>query len=146
MTSQNYSTSFTVEQSAEAVFAAINNVRGWWTGDVEGITDKLGEEFSYRHKDIHYSRQKITELVPNKKIVWLVTDAQLNFVEDKHEWVNTEIRFEISEKAGQTEVRFTHLGLVPDYECFDSCSNAWAYYVNGSLRDSIRSAKQKPSL
>jgi hypothetical protein len=30
MKNQNYTTSFTVDQSPEDVFAPITNVRGWW--------------------------------------------------------------------------------------------------------------------
>jgi hypothetical protein len=41
-----YSTSYTVEQSPEEVFAAILNVGAWWTGQVEGRADELGAEFN----------------------------------------------------------------------------------------------------
>jgi hypothetical protein len=75
MKSQNYTTTFAVDQTPEEAFAAINNVRGWWSGNIEGNTDRLGDEWTYRYKDIHYSKQKITELVPAKKIVWLVLDS-----------------------------------------------------------------------
>lgn len=145
MSNQSYTTTFTVDQTPEAVFAAINNVRGWWTGEVEGSTDQLGDEFSYRHPDIHYSKQRITELVPGKKVVWSVVDAQLDFVQDKGEWKGTEIIFDIAEKGDQTEVRFTHKGLVPDYQCFDACSNAWGMYINGSLRNLITGGQAQPS-
>jgi hypothetical protein len=143
MSNQSYTTTFTVDQTPEEAFAAINNVRGWWTGEIEGSTDKLGDEFTYRHPDIHYSKQKIIELIPNKKVVWLVVDAYLNFTEDKEEWKGTEVIFEVSEKGDKTEIRFTHVGLVPAYECFDSCSNAWGFYVNGSLRNLITAGKEK---
>jgi Activator of Hsp90 ATPase homolog 1-like protein len=140
---QNYTTTITVDQTPEEAFAAINNVRGWWTGDpgVEGSTDKLGDEFTYRYEDVHYSKQKITELVPGKKVVWLVSDARLNFAKDKTEWKGTKITFEISKKGNQTEIRFTHVGLVPQFECFDSCSDAWGSYINGSLRKLITTGK-----
>jgi hypothetical protein len=69
MSDQNFSTAFTVDQTPEEAFAAINNVREWWTGKpgVEGSTDKLGDEFTYRYEPQHYSKQKVTELVPGKK-------------------------------------------------------------------------------
>ena len=140
---QNYTTTITVGQTPEEAFAAINNVREWWTGDpgVEGSTDKLGDEFTYRYEDVHYSKQKIIELVPGKKVVWLVLDARLKFTQDKTEWKDTEITFEISKKGNQTEIRFTHVGLVPQFECFDSCSDAWGSYINGSLRKLITTGK-----
>lgn len=142
---QNYITSFTVDQTPEEVFAAINNVRGWWSDEVEGSTDKLNEVFDYHFEDVHRSKMKITELVPNKKVVWLVLENYFNFIEDKSEWVNTEITFEIVEKGDQTEVRFTHVGLVPAYECFDLCSNAWGTYINGSLHSLITTGTGRPN-
>jgi hypothetical protein len=137
MSNANFTTSFAVDRTPEEVFAAINDVRGWWEGDIEGSTDTLGEEFTYRHQDIHYSKQKITELIPGAKVVWRVVDSRLNFTTDPAEWTDTEITFAISEQDGKTELRFTHVGLVPEFECFDDCSNAWGYYINGSLRSVI---------
>ena len=113
MTAKNYTASFTVDQSPDDVFAAVNNVRGWWSGEIDGHTDKLGAEFTYRYQDLHRSTQKIAEFVPGEKVVWHVLDAQINFVKDKDEWDGTDIVFEIARKGGKTEVRFTHVGLVP---------------------------------
>jgi uncharacterized protein YndB with AHSA1/START domain len=134
MTSQNFHSTLTVPQSPEEVFAAITNPKKWWTGDIEGSTDQVGDEFFYRYGDVHYSKQKITELLPGHKVVWQVVDSQLSGPEDLSEWTGTEIIFEISRAEGQTELRFSHLGLVPEFECFDSCSSAWGFYINGSLR------------
>ncbi|MDA4115065.1 MAG: SRPBCC domain-containing protein [Thaumarchaeota archaeon] len=145
MKSQNYTTAFTVDQTPKEAFDAINNVRGWWSGNIEGSTDKLGDEWTYRYEDIHYSKQRITELVPGKKVAWLVLDSALNFVEDKDEWNGTKITFEISKKGDKTEVRFTHAGLVPAYECYGACSNAWGSYINGSLRKLITKGKGQPN-
>ncbi len=145
MKSSDYTTSFVVDQTPEEAFAAINNVRGWWSGNIEGSTSKLGGEWTYRYKDVHYSKQKITELVPGKKVVWLVLDSYLNFIEDKTEWNGSKITFEIAKKGKQTGVRFTHVGLVPEDECYDSCTNAWGGYVNTSLRNLITKGKGQPN-
>ncbi|SDR72984.1 Uncharacterized conserved protein YndB, AHSA1/START domain [Opitutus sp. GAS368] len=142
---KNYTTAFTVDQTPEAVFAAINNVRGWWSGEIQGATDRLGAEFTYRVPGVHYSKQKITEFIPGKKVVWHVSDADLAFVQDKDEWKGTDIVFEIAKKGDKTEVRFTHVGLVPPYECYDSCSNAWGLLVEGNLRKLITTGKPQPS-
>jgi hypothetical protein len=134
---QDFSTAFKVDQTPDEAFAAINDVRSWWTGDIIGSTDVLGGEFTYRYGDMHYSKQKITELVPGEKVVWTVLDGRINFVDDKDEWTGTTIRFEIARKDDRTEVRFTHVGLVPENQCFNGCSNAWTYYINDSLRGLI---------
>ncbi len=145
MTDQNFTVAFTVDQTPEAAFAAINDVRAWWSGNIEGDTDRLGAEFSYRYEDMHYSKQRIIEFAPARKVVWHVLDGCLNFVEDKTEWQGTDITFEISRKADKTEVRFTHVGLVPAAECFDKCSDAWSFYIMGSLRDLIAAGEGRPN-
>ena len=145
MSNQSYTTTFLVDQTPEEVFDAINNVRGWWSGDIEGRTDRLGEEFTYRYKDVHYSKQKLVELVPAKRVVWHILDASLNFTQDKNEWNGTKVVFDVSRRGDNTEVRFTHEGLVPQFECFDKCSNAWGFYINGSLKNLIATGKGEPN-
>ena len=143
--SQPLTLTITVDQTPEEAFAAINDVRGWWSGDIEGGTGKLGDVWTYRYKDVHFSKQRITELVPGKRIVWLVLDSYLSFVKDKTEWNGTEIVFEIARKGGKTEVRFTHAGLVPAFECYGGCSGAWGFYIEDSLRKLIETGKGEPN-
>ncbi len=140
-----YTTSFTVDQTPEEAFAAITNVRGWWSQAIVGDTDKLGAEFKYHYQDVHRSTFKITEFVPDTKVVWHVLDNYFNFTEDKTEWIGTDVVFEIARKGDKTEVHFTHVGLVPAYACYDVCSSAWGFYINHSLFVLITKGKGEPS-
>ncbi|HEV7741113.1 MAG TPA: SRPBCC domain-containing protein [Pseudolysinimonas sp.] len=136
----DFTTTFTVDASPDEAFAAINDVRGWWTGNIEGDTRALGDVFTYRHLPEHRSVQRITESAPGKRVVWHIDDAELTFVDDRDEWIGTDVTFDISERDGRTEVRFSHLGLTPGVECYEACSNAWGFYVNGGLRKLIETA------
>ena len=142
---QHYTTRFTVDQTPQDVFDAINNVRGWWSEEIDGSTDKLGAEFTFHHQDIHRSTQRITELVPGKKVVWHVLDSQLAFAKDKTEWTGTDVVFEIAKQGDKTELHFTHVGLVPTIECYDACSDAWGFYINDSLRSLITTGQGQPN-
>ena len=146
MPGKNFNISFLVDQSPMEVFNAINNVRGWWSETVEGGTGNLNDEFIYRHKDLHYSKQKLIEVVPGKKVVWLVTDSSLSFVDEKEEWTDTTISFEITIKGDKTQLSFTHHGLIPESECYDACSGGWGYYITNSLRSLIRTGKGQPDI
>ena len=144
MKKQDFTVALSVDQTPKEAFEAIRNVRGWWSGEIEGDMEKLGDEFTYRYKEFHYSKQRLVEVVPEKRIVWLVTEASINFVQDKNEWTGTKLVFELSGKYGQTQIRFTHEGLVPRRECYDACSNAWTGYISDSLRNFIAANRSKP--
>jgi hypothetical protein len=145
MQDQNFTTAFTVDQTPEETFAAVKNVRGWWSEEIEGRTDKLGAEFEFHYKELHRSTQKITEFVPGEKVVWHVLDSRINFVQDKTEWKGTKVVFEIARKDDKTELRFTHVGLVPAIECYGDCSGAWGFYIDESLRGLITTGKGQPN-
>ena len=141
---QDFSIILLVDDHPQDVFDAINNVRGWWSEEIEGKTDEIGQ-FEYHYQDVHRCTIEITDLVPGKKVVWHVLDNDFNFVKDKSEWKDTDIVFEIAKKGDKTEVRFTHVGLVPAYECYGVCSDAWSRYINGSLRSLITTGKRQPN-
>jgi hypothetical protein len=88
---------------------------------------------------------KLVELVPDKRVAWLVTDNYFNFTEDKTEWKGTRVVFDIAKKSDKTEIHFTHEGLVPTYECYSVCSDAWGTYIRGSLKSLIATGKGSPN-
>ena len=160
MTTSDFTTTILVDQTPHEAFNAINNVRGWWSEEIEGSTDKLNDEFKYHFEDIHRCQMKLVEVVPDKKVVWLVMDNYFKpgifneaspdlgtnkFANDKSEWTGTKISFEISEKDNKTQIRFTHLGLVPEFECFDICVNGWTHYIRQSLLSLITTGKGQPN-
>ena len=139
--SGSFTRTIVVSASPAEAFAAVNDPRAWWSGAFEGGTDKLGDVFTYRYRDIHYSKQQVTELVPGKRVAWQVLDSQLNFIADKTEWTGTTITFDIAQRDGKTEVVFTHVGLKPAVECYDTCSDAWTSLITGSLKQLIDTGK-----
>ncbi|HTE27775.1 SRPBCC family protein [Flavitalea sp.] len=145
MNTPDFNTSILVNQTPAEAFQAITNVRGWWSEEIVGGTAKLNDVFNYHFKDVHTCTIKLTEVVPGKKVVWHVLDNHFNFTKDNSEWKDTKIIFEISEVGNKTLVNVTHLGLVPEYECFDICSNAWTRYIRQSLFGLITTGKGQPN-
>ena len=145
MSTPHFNTTFSVDQTANAVFNAVNNVRGWWSENIEGGTEKLNDEFTYQASNLHKCTMKLIEVIPDKKVVWLVLDNYFSFTEDKTEWIGTKVEFEISEKDGKSELQFTHRGLIPAYQCYDICFEAWSGYIKGSLQSLVTTGKGRPN-
>lgn len=141
----HFSTTITVDQSPETVFKAVNQVRGWWSEEIEGETDHLNAVYNYHYRDVHRCQIKVVEFVPNEKVVWLVLDNYFNFISDQSEWKGTRVSFEISRVGDQTQLHFAHLGLVPQYECYEICREAWTNYVTHSLYDLITTGQGHPN-
>lgn len=145
MTTKDFTSSILVDQTPEQAFNAITNVRGWWSEEIEGGTAKLNDEFDYHYEDVHRCKIKLIEVVPNQKVVWLVLQNYFKFTQDTTEWTGTKIIFEITEKDGKTQVRMTHQGLVPQYECYEICRDSWTNYIQNSLRNLISTGKGQPN-
>lgn len=140
----NFNITFLVSQTPQEVFNAVNNVRGWWSEALEGNSENLNDEFSYRHGDIHYSKHKLIEVVPHKKIVWLTLESKLTFVKKQDEWNDTKMIFEISKQGDKTRLNITHLGLVPHFQCYEGCTKGWIHYLQNSLLPLITTGQGKP--
>ena len=145
MEKQNYTATILVDKDPKTAFDAIENFRGWWSEEIEGKTDQLGEVFVYHYKDIHICKMKLIEAVPGKKLVYQVLDNQFSFTKDKSEWIGTKLVFDISSEGYKTKVKFTHEGLVPEYECYKVCYDAWSNYIKSSLYNFITTGKGQPN-
>ena len=145
MSTSDFTTNILVDQTPGEVFNAVNNVRGWWSEEIEGSTDKLNDQFTYHFEDVHRCKMKLIEVIPGKKVVWLVLDNYFKFTKDKSEWKGNKIIFEVTEKDNKTQLQFTQLGLVPQYECYDICRDAWSNYIKNSLRSLITTGKGQPN-
>ena len=131
---KDYTFQFESSETPQNIFNSLLDVRSWWSGlfgeEIKGNSKKINDEFTFRAGDgIHYSKQRLTELLPYKKITWLVTESNLTFLKQPDEWTGTKIGFEISAKGNKTQITFTHAGLAPEIECYDSCSDAWTKYL-----------------
>ncbi|MEO8172675.1 MAG: SRPBCC domain-containing protein [Sediminibacterium sp.] len=134
MTNQNFQYSFTTSKKQNDVFAHLIDPKNWWMGlfgeTIEGKSNNINDEFSFKAGDgVHYSRQKLVELVTDKKIIWLVTESNLSFLKKPNEWAATKICFDIKKESDKTKVTFTHEGLIPQIECYGGCSSAWTQYL-----------------
>jgi len=145
MASTDFTTSILVNQTPKEAFDAITNVRGWWSEEIEGGTSKINDIFDYHYEDVHRAKIKLIEVVPEKKVVWLVLENYFKFTKDTTEWTGTKIVFDISTKENKTEVRMTHVGLVSEYECYEICSDAWTTYIQRSLYNLITTGKGQPN-
>ena len=145
MNTNSFTTSITVKQSPLDVYNAINNVSGWWSEEVTGASSRVGDIFDYHFKDVHICKMQIVELIPGKKVVWLVLDNYFSFTADEDEWKGDRIIFEITANGDQTSMQFTQEGLVPAYECFEVCEKAWTNYIQNSLKALITTGKGNPN-
>jgi hypothetical protein len=146
MATPDFSLTIITKKTSQEVVQTILNVRDWWSGiyseAFEGEAAKLNDEFSFRTGNgAHYSKQKLVELIPNNRVVWLITESELSFLEKTDEWTGTKLVFEISKEGNNTRVIFTHQGLTPEIECYDSCAPAWRQYIQYKLQPLLNTGK-----
>jgi hypothetical protein len=154
MANQNYSTRVEVSKSGREVFNHVNDVSKWWVREVvgtstefEGKSSNLNDEFILRHGDVHYSKHRLVEVIPGKKIVWLATESKLNWIkENKEEWTGTKMIFEMVPVGEKTNLIFTHDGLIPQLECYGHCVHFWDRVINDWLYNFMVQAVSKSTV
>src|SRR4051812_25062463 len=116
MSDNDYTAVITVDAGRQEAFAAAVNLRGWWSEEIDGDTDRLGAEFTYNYMDTHRCRMRVTEYVPGRRVAWQVLENYFVFT-DGTEWQGTTVEIDIAEQDGRTEVCLTHRGLVAQFDC-----------------------------
>ncbi|MFI5134394.1 MAG: SRPBCC domain-containing protein [Chitinophagales bacterium] len=143
MNKQDYNAIITVNATAEKAFNNIKSVSKWWGTNFEGSSQKSGDVFTIRFGKTWVTFE-IAEVVPDKKIAWLVTDCNLEWIKDKKEWKGTKMLFKISAKDNATQISVTHIGLVPGIECYNDCVKGWNFHLKESLFKLITEGKGMP--
>src|SRR5258706_9527019 len=130
--SKDYTCSITANITAKEAFENINHVSGWWAKNAKGKSKNLNDTFTVLFGKT-FGTIKIAEMVADKKIVWQVIDCYLDLFKDKTQWKDTKIIWEISTENKSTQIRMTHVGLVPEIECYNDCEKGWNFFITESL-------------
>ena len=132
MKNQDYTTTINANVTAEEALISISSVSKWWAKKFEGSAQKVGDTFTVRFGET-FVTFKIAESIAGMKTVWLVTDCNLHWLDDKTEWMGTKVVWDVTTKKDSRQVTMTHVGLVPGMECYDNCENGWNGHVQQSL-------------
>lgn len=137
----NYSVAIEVARSPIIVFNhLINDISKFWPEDFEGESTRLNDEFIFTTGDSHYSKNKVAELVPNKKVVWLVTESIRKT--DGFDWTGSKMIFELTPKGDNTVLRFTYNGPTLEHE-YDRLTHICDKVIKETLYNFITTGKGK---
>jgi hypothetical protein len=133
MSANNYHFSFTTKVSPAEAADKIWRISDWWTSKVTGTAEHKGDVFTVNFGET-FVTLVVAEELPATGFVWAVTDCNLHWLKNKNEWNGTQIVWAISSAGGETTISMTHIGLVPEVECYENCRKGWNFYVGECLR------------
>jgi hypothetical protein len=143
MKAQHFNCRITVPVPVREAFEKIGHVPEWWNTHFEGSASKPHDTYIAHWQD-NFIKVEVTEMVPDQKIVWFVTDCYFTWLRDETEWKGTSMVFEISAQGNETQIHFTHVGLVPEIECYEICKAGWNAYIKKSLFQFLTQGKGLP--
>jgi hypothetical protein len=110
-----YTVSIEVPGSPKEIFDhLVLDIPSYWPEEMEGKSTQPNDEFIFRTGDSHYSKNKVLELVPAKKLVWLVTESIRKT--DNFEWTGSKMIFELTPAGDATRLTFTYDGITLEDE------------------------------
>lgn len=124
----------------EDVLAALTTsegIAGWWAK-----SNSIRQENSNELLSVDFGRVKKLMRVrltnPGLGLTWDVLECTLR------EWPGTRITFDLtSSSACGCFLKLEHIGLVPQLECYESCSTGWAHFMS-SLKQFVETGKGTP--
>ena len=143
MKKQDYNATISVNATPKETYGKIAMVGDWWAKNFTGKALNENDTFKVRFGET-FVDFRITEAIPGKKIVWYVTDCNLDWISDKKEWKDTKVVWEISAENNATQIKMTHVGLTPEVECYNDCELGWNGHVKGSLVKFLTENKGQP--
>ena len=141
MEKKNFSRNITVNISANEAIIKSSKVTEWWGVTFDGTCEKQNDNFVIKMSGDSFYNMTVEELIPNKRLVWLVTDCYMPWFSDKKEWLNTKLIFDFTENDRATTIIFTHEGLTPEIECYKDCDSGWNHWITRSLFSYLTTGK-----
>lgn len=142
----NYTTFIRLHASADKVYNALTQeIPLWWTEQFEGFSHIENKLFTVRFGPHVHKTLRVKKLTLCSEIIWEVTDSLIDIPElsNQTEWIGTTIIWNISHKGTNTELQLIHIGLIPETECYDICSDGWRQFTE-SLKSYIENGKGIP--
>jgi len=140
---QDYTCTIAVDATPQEAIDAIGRVSDWWAKNYKGRSQDTGDVFTVTFGETFVTFR--IEVVPGKKVTWYVTDCNLHWLKDKKEWLDTQAIWEISRQKDTTQIQMTHIGLVPEVECYENCEAGWNEHIKESLYSLLTTGKGTPA-
>ncbi|HEV2695998.1 MAG TPA: SRPBCC domain-containing protein [Verrucomicrobiae bacterium] len=140
----NYHATFHISITPQEAIKKINHVAAWWGQDFSGSARQLDDVFTIRFGET-WVTFKVVDVMPAERLEWEIIDCHLPWLIDKAEWKNTNLIWELSAEHGLTRIGFIHVGLIPEMECYDTCSAGWDFYLKESLFKLLTENQGRPN-
>src|ERR1700722_2122280 len=140
-TKNDFSSNITAKIGSAEAIKMISKVPEWWGITFSGSSEKQNDKFTVKMGGDSFFDFIVTELIPGKRVVWLVTNCNMPWFSDKTEWTNTKLIFDLTENNGETTLTFTHKGLTPEVECYKACEKGWTHWIKTSLFSYLTTGK-----
>jgi uncharacterized protein YndB with AHSA1/START domain len=114
-------------ETVAALFTSADGVSRWW-GPTEG-SGEVGGTLVTSFGSYGVNAMRVVEVSPTRVVWESVAPDQVTGTTHQQEWLGTTVEFDIAASAGGTELRFRHVGLTPQLECWDTCNSGWTHFM-----------------